>query len=318
MRVVYMGTPDFAVPTLRELIKAGHEVAAVVTQPDRPKGRGQKLTPPPVKIAAAELNLRVLQPERVKTPEFVKVLTELNPDVIVVAAFGQILSKEILQLPKYGCINVHASILPKYRGAAPIHWAVINGEQESGVSIMYMDEGLDTGDVLKVARVPIAENDTTGDVHDKLALVGAAALIDALQLLEAGTAPRTPQNDAESNYAPLLNKQVELIDWAKSSKEIKDLVRGLNPWPGAFTYLEGKVMKVWAGEVVHAPNNSKHIPGQIITADANGGIVVASGNGAVALKEIQLQGSKRMAVEDFLRGRSLVAGQSLGTPGSTQ
>ncbi|TLN04468.1 methionyl-tRNA formyltransferase, partial [bacterium] len=235
MRIIFIGTPDFAVPCLEALVAAGHEIAGVVTQPDRPKGRGHKLTPPPVKVLAEARGLPVFQPERIKHPGFVARLKELAPEMIVVVAFGQLLSKEILTLPERGCVNVHASLLPRYRGAAPIHWAVINGEKETGVTIMYMDEGLDTGDMILWERVPIETGDTTGVVHDKLSAVGARLLVAAVAQIAAGTARRVPQDDTGSTYAPLLNKEVELIPWEKSACEVRNLIRGLNPWPGAFT-----------------------------------------------------------------------------------
>ncbi|ADG82645.1 methionyl-tRNA formyltransferase [Thermincola potens] len=313
MKIIFMGTPDFAVPCLKELVKTGHDVVQVITQPDRPKGRGRKLMPPPVKVTAQELGLQVYQPDKIKAPEAVEKIRELAPDAIVVVAFGQLLSRDILAIPRFGCINVHASILPKYRGAAPIHWAVINGEKESGVSIMYMDEGLDTGDVVLVEKTPIAESDTTGILHDKLAFLGARALLRALDLIARGEARRIPQDDSAASYAPLLDKGVELIDWHKTSRQIKDLVRGLNPWPVAYTYFGEKILKIWtvdvAGEETAADGPFR--PGRIIKVVPEEGIYVASGDGAVIIKELQLQGSKKMSAEDFIRGRRIEPGTIL-------
>lgn len=245
MRIIFMGTPEFAVPSLKALYTSGHEIAAVVTQPDRPKGRGHKLTPPPVKLAAQEAGLHVYQPVRIRDPEFIDTLKRVSPQLIAVVAFGQILPKDILELPVYGCINVHASILPKYRGAAPIHWAVINGETETGVTIMQMDEGLDSGDIILSEKIPVSPEDTTGTVHDKLAGLGAQLLVKAVQLISEGRAERIPQDHGAATYAPLLNKDTEKIDWAKSAVEICNLVRGLNPWPGAYTLLRDKILKIW-------------------------------------------------------------------------
>lgn len=314
MRIVFMGTPDFAVPCLRNLVKAGHDIVHVITQPDRPKGRGHKMAAPPVKEAAIELGLPVCQPEKVKTFEVVNLLKELNPELVVVVAFGQILSKEILEIPRYGCLNVHASILPKYRGAAPIHWAIINGEKESGVSIMYMDEGLDTGDVLLVKKVSIEHQDTTGILHDKLAALGAEAIVEAIEKILAGQAERTPQEHEKSNYARLLDKKVELIDWRKSSKDVRNLIRGLNPWPGAFTYIGSKVLKIWEAAETDFESDAilnKVNPGEIIGLSSKG-ITVATGDGALMITELQLQGSKRMKAADFARGRNIEPGQVLG------
>lgn len=319
MKIVFMGTPDFAVPSLKALLKAGHQVAGVVTQPDRPKGRGQKLAPPPVKAAALEAGLQIFQPEKIKTPEFVAILQKMAPELIVVAAFGQLLSEEILHLPEHGCINVHASLLPKYRGAAPIHWSVINGEPETGVTIMQMERGLDSGDMIVSAGIPILPDDTTGTIHDKLAVMGAQLLVKAVTEIVSGTAERVPQNHQQSTYAPLLTKETEKLDWTKSSMDIYNLIRGLNPWPGAYTMIGDKVLKVWAGRACTIdcipgpiPELTGYPPGQILGNIPDVGFAVATGNGCLALTEVQLQGSKRMKAEDFMRGHHLEKGTLLG------
>ena len=316
MRIVFMGTPDFAVPCLDALLSAGHVIAGVITQPDRPKGRGHKLAPPPVKVLALEKGLPVFQPERIKHPEFVATLKELAPEMIVVVAFGQLLSKDILTLPAYGCVNVHASLLPEYRGAAPIHWAVINGETETGVTIMYMDEGLDTGDMIMPARIPIDEDDTTGIVHDKLSALGARLLAEAVEKIADGTAGRVPQDDSQSSYAPLLTKEVELIPWEKSARDVRNLIRGLNPWPGSYTYFNGKVLKIWtAGKWAEGAGNPGQVvaaPGQVTAVLPKSGFVVQTGAGRIIITEVQLQGNRRMAAADFIHGHGIKAGDVLG------
>ena len=308
MRVVFMGTPDFAVGTLETLIAAGHEVAAVVTQPDKPKGRGKTLMPTPVKEVAMKYNLPVYQPKKVREPEFVEVLRGLKPDVMVVAAFGQIISKEILEMPKYGCINVHASLLPAYRGAAPIQWAVINGDKESGVTIMQMDEGIDTGDMIEKVVVPIAEDETGGSLFDKLSQAGAKLCVKVLQDLEDGKAVREKQpEESTTPYARMIDKKMGSIDWEKPAKEIEQLIRGLNPWPSAYTRLQGKTLKIWKAEVLL--EHSQEAPGQIteVTKDS---IVVQTGQGRLKILELQLEGKKRMDAASFLRGYALKEGES--------
>lgn len=319
MRIVFMGTPDFAVASLKSLIEAGHLVSGVVTQPDRPKGRGQKLTPPPVKVAAQEAGLTVFQPEKIKTPGFVEELRRLAPELIVVAAFGQLLSGEILELPPHGCINVHASLLPKYRGAAPIHWAVINGEPNTGVTIMQMDVGLDTGDMIISEDIPITPEDSTGSLHDKLAQLGGRLLVRAIAAISQGKAQRMPQNHDESTYAPLLTKEVEKIGWGRSSVEIFNLVRGLNPWPGAYTLFEDKVLKVWGTRACTIdrvpgpiPELSRYKPGEVLGRVPDVGFAVTTGNGCIALTEVQPQGGKRMKAEDFMNGYKVKVGTVLG------
>lgn len=301
MKIVFMGTPDFSVPALEELAKV-HQVAAVVTQQDRPKGRGHKMQYTPVKEKALELNIPVYQPEKVKNPEFVDILREINPDVIVVIAFGQILSKEILDLPKYGCINVHASLLPKYRGAAPIQWAVIDGEEETGVTTMYMAEGLDTGDVIDTAVIKLDEKETGGSLFDKLAIEGGKLIVETLSKLENGTATRTPQDDEKSSYAGKITKELGQIDFTKPAVTIERLIRGLNPWPSAYTALDGKAMKVWDATVEEG--NVTEQPGEIVEI-AKHYIKVATGENYLKINEIQLAGKKRMPMDAFLNGYSI-------------
>ena len=272
MRVVFMGTPDFSVGTLRELVKAGHEVVGVVSQPDKPKGRGKSLMPTPVKEAALELGLPVYQPKKVRDPEFLEVLRELAPEVIVVVAFGQIIPQSILELPPYGCINVHASLLPKYRGAAPIQWAVIDGEPESGVTIMKMDTGLDTGDMITKVVVPIEKDETGGSLFDKLSEAGAKLLVDTLPSLVDGTAVYEKQpEESPTPYAAMIQKQLGNIDWKRPAVEIERLIRGLNPWPSAFTKLNGKTLKIWSAQVLNeSEKDAAAVPGTILSADAQG------------------------------------------------
>ena len=307
MRVIFMGTPDFATGTLEEIVLAGHEVVGVVTQPDKPKGRGKTLMPTPVKEVAMKYNLPVYQPKKVREPEFVEVLRGLKPDVMVVAAFGQIISKEILEMPKYGCINVHASLLPAYRGAAPIQWAVINGDKESGVTIMQMDEGIDTGDMIEKVVVPIAEDETGGSLFDKLSQAGAKLCVKVLQDLEDGKAVREKQpEESTTPYARMIDKKMGSIDWEKPAKEIEQLIRGLNPWPSAYTRLQGKTLKIWKAEVLL--EHSQEAPGQIteVTKDS---IVVQTGQGRLKILELQLEGKKRMDAASFLRGYDLKEGE---------
>lgn len=303
MRVVFMGTPDFSVGTLRELVKAGHEVVGVVSQPDKPKGRGKSLMPTPVKEAALELGLPVYQPKKVRDPEFFEVLRELAPEVIVVVAFGQIIPQSILELPPYGCINVHASLLPKYRGAAPIQWAVIDGEPESGVTIMKMDTGLDTGDMITKVVVPIEKDETGGSLFDKLSEAGAKLLVDTLPSLADGTAVYEKQpEESPTPYAAMIQKQLGNIDWKRPAVEIERLIRGLNPWPSAFTKLNGKTLKIWSAQVLNeSEKDAAAVPGTILSADAQG-LCVKTGQGVLNITELQLEGKKRMDTPAFLRG----------------
>ena len=298
-RVIFMGTPDFAVPCLARLVEIS-DVVAVVTQPDKPKGRGQKLLPPPVKAFAQEHGIAVYQPVRVKAPDFVDVLRGLAPDLIVVVAFGQILSKEILSLPPLGCINVHASLLPRYRGAAPMQWAIVRGEKETGVTTMFMDEGLDTGDMLVRETLPITQAMTAAELHDAMMKLGADVLEKTLFSLSEGTLKRTPQDDALSTYAPLLDKEVGRIDWKKSAQEIHDLVRGLNSWPGAYTMLEGQKFKIWRTRLAEGTAE----PGEIVSVTKQG-LLVGTGEGMLEILELQAPSKKKMAAGDYVRGHGL-------------
>ena len=312
MRVVFMGTPDFSVGTLRELVKAGHEVVGVVSQPDKPKGRGKSLMPTPVKEAALELGLPVYQPKKVREPEFIEILRKLEPEVIVVVAFGQIIPQEILDLPPYGCINVHASLLPKYRGAAPIQWAVIDGEPQSGVTIMKMDAGLDTGDMITKVVVPIAEEETGGSLFDKLSAAGARLLVDTLPSLTNGTAVYEKQpEESPTPYAAMIQKQMGNIDWNRPAVEIERLVRGLNPWPSAYTKLKGKTLKIWKAQVIEESENDAALaPGTVIQADTHG-LYVKTGQDILNITELQLEGKKRMDTPAFLRGYTVETGSVL-------
>lgn len=310
MRIVFMGTPDFAVGSLQALCESGkHEILAVVTQPDRPKGRGNKLLQTPVKEYALEQGLTVYQPQKVKTPEFVELLHELQPELIVVAAFGQFLSKEILELPKYGCINVHASLLPKYRGAAPIQYAIIKGEKESGVTIMQMDIGMDTGAMLDKVVVPIAENTTMGELHDALREQGAALLLEVIDKIAAGTAAAEPQDDAQATYATLLDRSMEHIDWSKTAQEVHNLIRGFNPAPSTFTKLpNGKSLKIWGSKMTD--KSSAAAAGTVIETGKHS-FFVACGEGVLEITEVQPESKKRMPAQVFLNGRGVQEGDLL-------
>ena len=310
MRIVFMGTPDFAVGSLQALCESGkHEILAVVTQPDRPKGRGNKLLQTPVKEYALAQGLTVYQPQKVKTPEFVELLHELQPELIVVAAFGQFLSKEILELPKYGCINVHASLLPKYRGAAPIQYAIIKGEKESGVTIMQMDIGMDTGAMLDKVVVPIAENTTMGELHDALREQGAALLLDVIDKIAAGTAVAEPQDNEQATYATLLDRSMEHIDWSKTAQEVHNLIRGFNPAPSTFTKLpNGKSLKIWGSKMTD--KSSAAAAGTVIETGKHS-FFVACGEGVLEITEVQPESKKRMPAQVFLNGRGVQEGDLL-------
>lgn len=310
MRIVFMGTPDFAVGSLQALCESGkHEILAVVTQPDRPKGRGNKLLQTPVKEYALAQGLTVYQPQKVKTPEFVELLHGLQPELIVVAAFGQFLSKEILELPKYGCINVHASLLPKYRGAAPIQYAIIKGEKESGVTIMQMDIGMDTGAMLDKVVVPIAENTTMGELHDALREQGATLLLQVIDKIAAGTAVAEPQDDAQATYATLLDRSMEHIDWSKTAQEVHNLIRGFNPAPSTFTKLpNGKSLKIWGSKMTD--KSSAAAAGTVIETGKHS-FFVACGEGVLEITEVQPESKKRMPAQVFLNGRGVQEGDLL-------
>lgn len=306
MRIVFMGTPDFAVPSLQALIDAGHDVCAVYTQPDKPQGRKQILTAPPVKTLALEHDIPVFQPNTLKNEDEQARLRELAPEVIIVVAYGKLLPKAVLDIPPHGCINVHGSLLPRWRGAAPIQWAVIAGDEKAGVTTMQMAEGLDTGDMLLTYETKVGERETAGELFDRLAQSGAELLTQTLVKLDEIT-PR-PQDDAQSCYAHMLDKQMAVIDWSKSAHEIDCLIRGLNPWPIALTTLSGERLKVFAAE--KAAGNGE--PGTVLEADPKKGLTVACGEGALKLIEIQLVGGKRMKATDFLRGHAIEVGTKLG------
>lgn len=305
MRVIFMGTPDFAVPSLEALLTK-HEVVLVVTQPDKPKGRGKKMVPTPVKACALEHGIPVLQPEKVKEPEFVEQLRSYEPDLIAVTAFGQILSEPILEMPKYGCINVHGSLLPKYRGAAPMQWSIIDGEKVTGITTMYMAKGLDSGDMLLKAEVVITDEDTFATIHDKMAVTGANLLLDTLDQLEAGTLERIPQDHDAATYAPMITKETGHIDWSKNRQDIINLIRGLNPVPAAYTIYEEEVLKIF-GAVVSDVQADGAANGEIV-AVVKKGFVVKCGDGCLLITEVQARGGKRMMTDAYLRGHAVKEG----------
>lgn len=304
VKAVFMGTPDFAVPTLKALIER-HEVLAVISQPDKPKGRGKKLQPTPVKIAAEEAGIPVYQPERIKDPAFMETLKNIGADVFVVVAYGQILPQAVLDMPKYGCINVHASLLPRYRGAAPIQWAIIDGEEITGVTVMYMEKGLDTGDMLLKREIPIDPEDTYGSLHDKMAPIGAEALIEAMDMLERGEIRPEKQDDEKSSYVSVINKSLGLIEWGKSAKQIVDLVRGLDPVPGAYSFLNGEQIKIWSAAVLDGFTGDA---GSVVYTDGKKGFAVAAGDKAVLVRQMQAKGGKRMPSADYMRGHEIKVG----------
>ncbi len=309
MRVIFMGTPEFSVGTLEALIEAGHEVVLVVTQPDKPKGRGGKMQYTPVKEAALKHGIPVFQPRKVREPECVEELRRYGADIIVVIAFGQILPKEILEMTPYGCVNVHASLLPKYRGAAPIQWAVIDGEEVSGVTTMQMDEGLDTGDMLLKTEVRLDEKETGGSLHDKLADAGAKLCVRTLKALEDKTVTPEAQGESTTAYARMLDKKLGNIDWSKDAVSIERLIRGLNPWPSAYTDWEGKVMKIWEAQAEEG-GNAKEAPGTVVSVEKDG-FCVKTGDGILKVLSLQIPGKKRMEAEAFLRGYQIGVGTVL-------
>lgn len=322
MKIIYMGTPDFAVGPLEAMIQAGHEILLVVTQPDKKKGRGKELQLTPVKECALKHGIEVFQPVKIKTEEAIETLRKYDADIFVVAAFGQILSEEILNMPKYGCVCIHASLLPKYRGAAPIQWAIIDGEKETGVTLMQMDAGIDTGDMMMKAVVPIAEKETGETLHDKLSEAGSSLIVKALDLMEKGEITLEKQDDSQSCYAKMLTKDLGHIDWSKSAVEIERLIRGLNSWPSAYTSFQGKTLKIWEADVleesdaryqelVAANKNALSNPGTVVAVTKDE-IIIACGSGMLILKELQLEGKKRMTTKEFLLGRSMETGTVLG------
>ncbi len=305
LRILFMGTPDFAAATLQALLDGPDTVVAVVTQPDRPKGRGKKLTPPPVKILAEQAGLPVLQPTKIKTDEFRDELKSFSPDVMVVTAYGRILPPSLLELAPHGCINVHGSLLPAHRGAAPIQWAVINGDTKTGVTVMQMDEGMDTGDILLTSAIIPADDETAGSLFPKLAELGGQALLAALALLKKGQLQATPQDESLATLAPMLNKEDGRIDWHKSAREIHCLIRGLDPWPSAYCFLEGKRIRLFAPEVLHQDSDVE--PGTLLKADKRG-LLFSTGRNCLLIKEVQPEGKKRMPIEAFLCGYPLQPG----------
>ncbi|QJD83467.1 methionyl-tRNA formyltransferase [Cohnella herbarum] len=317
MKILFMGTPQFAVSSLAALLENGCEVAAVVTQPDRPKGRKRELTPSPVKAFALERGLHVIQPEKLRSPEGVAAVADIAPDLIITAAYGQILPKSVLELPRFGCINVHGSLLPKYRGGAPIQRSIINGESVTGVTLMYMAEGLDTGDMIAKVEVPIAEQDTSGSMFEKLSVAGAQLLMEWLPRIAEGSVTRTPQNDSEATYAPNLTRDDEKLDWRISSRQLFNQVRGLYPMAGGFTYLDGEVFKVWGSRVPEEqdralkPDWQKSAPGTVLETGAFG-IRIRTGDGSIVLTEVQPAGKKALAAAEYAKGARLVPGKVLG------
>ncbi|MDI3546420.1 MAG: methionyl-tRNA formyltransferase [Halanaerobiales bacterium] len=310
MDIIFMGTPDFAVPSLEQLHKSKEiEVKAVVTQPDRPRGRGQKLQPSPVKRKALKLGLKVFQEKDVNQVEFIEELKRLNPDAVVVVAFGQKLGRELLNLTRFGCINLHASLLPEYRGASPIHQAIIDGRNESGVTTMFMDEGWDTGDIIYQKKVEIKRTDTVGTLHDRLAVVGAELLVKTILDIEKGIAPRIKQDEGLATYASKIDKEIGRINWNNTAEDIFNLVRGVNPWPGAFTTHRGKLLKVWWVIPLKVTKAENAEPGEIVATGEEEGLVVKTGQGLVKIEKLQLAGRRKMSVKDFLRGYNIEKGE---------
>jgi methionyl-tRNA formyltransferase len=307
MRVVFMGTPEFAVPSFKALLESQEEVSALVAQPDKPKGRGLKPAPPPTKIVAEQSGIPVLQPSGIRTEEFLHELAALNPDLICVAAYGKILPKAVLELPRFGCLNVHASLLPKYRGAAPVNWAIARGEKVTGITIIRMDEGMDTGDILLTREIPIDYDDTGETLTEKLSLAGAELLLQAIAGLKKGYLRPLKQDEASATYAPMLKKEDGRVDWGKPAVEIRNQIRGMLPWPGAFTYSNGKMLKIYNAAV----SEGKGEPGEVLAA-AQGILRVVTGEGALDILELQLEGGKRLDAKAFLTGRKIETGAVLG------
>lgn len=307
MKIIFMGTPDFAAASLEALIASRHEIQAVVTQPDKPKGRKGELTPSPVKVIAKREGIKVYQPLKVRDEDFVETLRAYNPDVMVVVAFGQIIPLSILKMPKYGCVNIHGSLLPKYRGAAPIQWAVLDGEKETGITTILMDEGIDTGDILLKKTIKIDTDETSGSLFDKLMVLGAETILETLDELEKGSLTPTKQGESPTAYAKMLTKAMGLIDFTKSAKELDCFVRGMDPWPSAYTLLAGKTLKLWKVRAVDGSGKA----GSVIEIGKES-FTIACGEGAIEVLEVQLEGKKRMSAGDFLKGSTLNIGQELG------
>ena len=308
MRIVFMGSSEFAVPSLKKLLDNGYDIAAVITQPDREKGRGKKISATPVKILAQELKLDVFQPERINKTESIEKLKTYKADIFVVVAFGQILKEEILNMTPFGAINVHASLLPSYRGAAPIHWAIVNGEKKTGVTTMFLDKGMDTGDMIYRHEIEIKDTDSVGTLHDALKELGADLLIKTLRDIEKGIAPRIAQDDETSSYAPIIKKEDEKINWQRSAQDIYNHIRGFSPWPGTYTLLKDKRLKIYRAGIERAEVEA--IPGKVLAADKNG-ILVATRDNAIRIFELQPEGKARMAASDFIRGYNVI-GEILG------
>lgn len=308
MRIVFMGTPDFSVPTLEALVEAGHEVVGVVTQPDKPKGRGKAVLMTPVKEKAIELSIPVYQPVKAREESFIETLRKINPDVCVVIAFGQILPKAILDIPRYGCVNIHASLLPRYRGAAPLQWVVLNGEKETGITTMMMDVGMDTGDMLEKTVVPMDRKETYGSIHDKLSVLGGELIVSTLAKIEDGTIISTPQKDEEATYTKKIVKSMGEIDWTLEAEVIERYIRGLNPWPSAYTSWNGKTLKIWDADVI--AEEYPGVCGEVVLVDKNS-VLVKAGKGALSLTSLQLEGKKRMDTDAFLRGYQIEKGTVL-------
>ena len=308
MKLVFMGTPDFAVPCLEELIKAGHEIVGVFTQPDKPVGRKRVMTPPPVKVCAEKNGITVYQPDSVRTEESLSLMKELNPDCVVVVAYGKIIPSEMLKLPKLGFVNVHGSLLPKYRGAAPIQWSIIDGEKKTGVTTMQMDDGIDTGDMLEVSETEIGENETAGELFDRLAEMGGKLIVSSLSKLEKGELTPIPQDHEKSNYAKIISKEMALIDFNMSAENVFNLIRGFNPWPIAYTIIGDKRLKVFAAEKIGSVNGKA---GEVVSSDGTLTVAFGDGNG-LKFTDVQLEGSKRMSATEMLKGRPIEKGTILG------
>ena len=308
MKLVFMGTPDFAVPCLEELIKAGHEIVGVFTQPDKPVGRKRVMTPPPVKVCAEKNGITVYQPDSVRTEESLSLMKELNPDCVVVVAYGKIIPSDMLKLPKFGFVNVHGSLLPKYRGAAPIQWSIIDGEKKTGVTTMQMDDGIDTGDMLEVSETEIGENETAGELFDRLAEMGGKLIVSSLSKLEKGELTPIPQDHEKSNYAKIISKEMALIDFNMSAENVFNLIRGFNPWPIAYTIIGDKRLKVFAAEKIGSVNGKA---GEVVSSDGTLTVAFGDGNG-LKFTDVQLEGSKRMSATEMLKGRPIEKGTILG------